>query len=66
MKTEKLGLQESSKDAGVLTMNRFLRIGLPLILVAILLVVALFVMNAFEATALMETEKRAGPTILNR
>lgn len=49
-----------------ITMNRFLRIGLPLILLAILVIVALFVLNAFEVTALMETEKRAGPTILNR
>jgi hypothetical protein len=29
-------------------------------------VVALFVLNAFEVTHLMETEKRAGPTLLNR
>jgi hypothetical protein len=29
-------------------------------------VVALFVMNAFEVTHLMETEKRAGPSLLNR
>jgi len=47
-------------------MKRFLRYILPLLLVAVLAVVALFVMNAFEVTHLMETEKRAGPTLLNR
>ena len=46
-------------------MNRFLRIGLPLILIAVLAIVALFVYNSFEVTELMKTEKRAGPTILN-
>ena len=29
-------------------------------------IIAAFVMNAFEATELMETENRAGPTLLNR
>ncbi len=47
-------------------MNRFLRFGLPLILLVVFVIIALFVMNAFEATELMETEKRAGPTLLNR
>ena len=47
-------------------MDRFLRFGLPLLLLVILVVVALFVLNAFEATELMETERRAGPTLLNR
>jgi hypothetical protein len=47
-------------------MKRFLRYILPLILVAVFAVVALFVLNAFEVTHLMETEKRAGPTLLNR
>jgi hypothetical protein len=47
-------------------MKRFLRYVLPLILVAVFAVVALFVLNAFEVTHLMETEKRAGPTLLNR
>jgi hypothetical protein len=47
-------------------MNRFLRFGLPLILVAVFVVIAVFVINAFEATERMETEKRAGPTLLNR
>jgi hypothetical protein len=47
-------------------MRNFLRFGLPLILVAVFAVVYLFVLNAFEATYLMETEKRAGPTLLNR
>lgn len=47
-------------------MNRFLRYVLPILVVAVLAVVAVFVFNAFEVTHLMETEKRAGPTILNR
>jgi hypothetical protein len=47
-------------------MKRFLRYVLPLILVVVFAVVALFVLNAFEVTHLMETEKRAGPTLLNR
>jgi len=47
-------------------MKRFLRYILPLLVVAVLAVVALFVMNAFEVTHLMETEKRAGPSLLNR
>lgn len=47
-------------------MDRFLRFGLPLILVAIFIIIAMFVLNAFEATELMETEKRAGPTLLNQ
>ena len=47
-------------------MDRFLRFGLPLILVAIFIIIAVFVRNAFEATELMETERRAGPTLLNQ
>lgn len=47
-------------------MNRFLRYVLPVLVVVVLAVVAVFVLNAFEVTHLMETEKRAGPTILNR
>ena len=47
-------------------MNRFLRYVLPVLVVAVLTVVAVFVFNAFEVTHLMETEKRASPTILNR
>lgn len=47
-------------------MDRFLRFGLPLMLLVIFVVIALFVLNAFEATELMETERRAGPTLLNR
>ena len=47
-------------------MDRFLRFGLPLLLLVIFVVIALFVLNAFEATDLMETERRAGPTLLNR
>jgi len=46
--------------------DRFLRFGLPLILVAIFIIIAVFVLNAFEATELMETERRAGPTLLNK
>ncbi|HTS54666.1 MAG TPA: hypothetical protein VMH26_15445 [Burkholderiales bacterium] len=46
-------------------MKRFLRYILPLILVVVFAVVALFVLNAFEVTNLMQTEKRAGPTLLN-
>lgn len=47
-------------------LGRFVRYALPLILVAVLAVVALFVVNALEATHLMQTEKRAGPTMLSR
>lgn len=47
-------------------MNRFLRFVLPVLLVAVFAVIALFVLNAFESTELMRTEKRAGPTLLNR
>ena len=47
-------------------MDRFLRFGLPLILAAIFVIIGMFVLNAFEATDLMETERRAGPTLLNR
>lgn len=46
--------------------SKFLRIVLPIILIAVLGVIVVFVLNAFEATHLMETEKRAGPTLLNR
>jgi hypothetical protein len=47
-------------------MNRFLRFGLPLILLLVFIVIGVFVRNAFEATELMQTEKRTGPTLLNR
>jgi hypothetical protein len=47
-------------------MNRFLRYVLPVLVVAVLAVVAVFVLNAFEVTHLMETEKRAFPTLLSR
>jgi magnesium-transporting ATPase (P-type) len=46
--------------------SRFVRYVLPLILAVVFAVVALFVFNAFEATHLMKTEKRAGPTTLSR
>ena len=47
-------------------MDRFVRVGLPLVLVVVFAVIALFVLNAFEVTGLMEAERRAGPTLLNR
>ncbi len=47
-------------------MNCFLRFVLPVLLVAVFAVIALFVLNALESTELMRTEKRAGPTLLNR
>ena len=46
-------------------MNRFLRYVLPVLVVVVLVIVAVFVLNAFEVSHLMETEKRAGPTLLN-
>ena len=47
-------------------MDRFLRFGLPLILIAIFIVIGMFVLNAFQVTDLMETERRAGPSLLNQ
>lgn len=47
-------------------MKGFLRWVLPLLVVLVLAVVALFVFNSFEVMHLMETQKRAGPTLLNR
>lgn len=47
-------------------MDRFLRIGLPLILLVIFVVIGIYVMNAIEVTELMETENRGAPTLLNR
>ena len=47
-------------------MEWFLRIVLPLLLVAVFVVVAMFVINALEVTHMMETEGRAGPTLLTR
>ncbi len=47
-------------------MGRFLRIFLPLILLAVFVVIALFVINSLESMELMETTKRAGPTLLNQ
>lgn len=47
-------------------MDPFIRIGLPVVLVIVAIVVAVFVWNAFQATAMMETEQRAGPTILTK
>jgi hypothetical protein len=50
---------------GYAAMNRFLRFGLPVIMLVIFVVIAVYVLNAFEATELMETQQRAGPTLLN-
>jgi ABC-type transport system involved in cytochrome bd biosynthesis fused ATPase/permease subunit len=47
-------------------MKRFLRYVLPVLVAAVLAIVAVFVLNAFEVMHLMETEKRAGPTLLSR
>lgn len=47
-------------------MQRFLRIGLPLALLVVFVVIAMFVLNAFEVTELMRTEQRGAPTLLNR
>ena len=43
----------------------FLRIILPIILIAVFVIVAVFVLNTIESIEMMETTKRAGPTILN-
>ena len=47
-------------------MNRFLRYVLPVLVVVVFAAVAVFVYNAFEVMHLMETEKRAAPTLLSR
>jgi hypothetical protein len=47
-------------------LSPFVRYVLPLILVGVIAIVALFVVNALESTHLMQTEKRAGPTMLSR
>jgi hypothetical protein len=46
--------------------QKYLRIVVPIVLIAVFAVIVVFVFNAFEATHLMATEKRAGPTLLNR
>lgn len=46
-------------------MDWFQRIGLPIILILIIIASVLLVMNAFEATDLMQKEGRAAPTLLN-
>ncbi len=46
--------------------GRFLSMFLPIILSLVFAVVSLFVVNALQATELMKTEKRAGPTLLSR
>jgi len=46
-------------------MDWFQRIGLPIILILIVIVSILLVINAFEATDLMQTEGLAAPTLLN-
>ena len=46
-------------------MQKFLRVALPLILLAVFLVIALFVLNTVETIEFMENTQRTGPTILN-
>ena len=46
-------------------MDWFYRIGLPIILILIAVFTVLLVLNAFEATDLMESAGRAAPTLLN-
>ena len=59
------GSHRSAKHGGSRE-RRFVRRVLPLLLVVVFAVVALYVSNAFEVTHLMQTEKRAGPTLLSR
>ncbi len=47
-------------------MGFFLRIILPILLIGVFAIIAIFVLNSIEAMEMMETTKRAGPTILNR
>jgi len=47
-------------------MNRFIRIGLPIILVIVAIVVILFVINSFQAMEHMKTTGKAGSTLLNK
>ena len=47
-------------------MDFFLRIILPIILLAVFAVVAIYVLNSVESIHMMEETKQAGPTILNR
>lgn len=47
-------------------MDWFQRIGLPIILVIVAVITVMLVLNAFEATELMEKEGRAAPTLLNQ
>jgi len=46
-------------------MDWFNRIGLPIILIVVMIVTILLVMNAFEATDLMQKNGTAAPTMLN-
>lgn len=46
--------------------GRFLSMALPVILSIVFAVISLYVLNAFEVTELMKTQKRAGPTLLTR
>jgi competence protein ComGC len=46
-------------------MDWFQRIGLPIILVIVAVITVLLVLNAFEATELMQEQGRAAPTLLN-
>lgn len=49
-----------------MTMGFFLRIMLPIILLAVFAVVAIYILNSVESIEMMKTTKSAGPTILNR
>jgi len=46
-------------------MDWFNRIGLPIILIVVMIITILLVMNAFEATDLMQKTGMAAPTMLN-
>lgn len=46
--------------------DRFLRVGLPLVLAVVFAVVGVFVANALEVTGLMKAERRVGPSLLSR
>ncbi len=47
-------------------MEFFLRIILPIVLLAVFAIVAIFVLNSVESIEMMRETKRAGPTILNQ
>lgn len=47
-------------------MEFFLRIILPIVLLAVFAIVAIFVLNSVESIEMMRETKQAGPTILNQ